>query len=86
MRTLDDIYSGSLARQRFSATIIVVFAGSALAQAMVGLYGVIALHLGQRRREIDGRRGLTDPAFLIGDDQDAGFGGGRHVGDPIFSR
>ena len=59
MRTLDAVFAESLARQRFSVTIITTFAAAALLLAMVGLYGVIALSVGQRRREIwrpDGAR------------------------------
>jgi ABC-type antimicrobial peptide transport system permease subunit len=51
-RMLEEVVDESLARQRFSMTIIATFAASALLLAMVGLYGVIALSVGQRRREI----------------------------------
>ena len=43
-------------------------------------------HRGQGGAQIDGGGGLTDPAFLIGDDQDAGFFGERHDGGPALSR
>ena len=49
---IEQIFAESLARQKFSMTIIAVFAASALALAIVGLYGVIALSVGQRQREI----------------------------------
>jgi ABC-type antimicrobial peptide transport system permease subunit len=58
VRTLDEVLAHSLARQRFSMTLIGIFAVLALILAVVGLYGVLALIVTQRRREIGVRLAL----------------------------
>jgi predicted permease len=51
-RSVDDVFSDALAQRRFSMRLILFFALAALGLAMVGLYGVIALSVSHRRREI----------------------------------
>jgi putative ABC transport system permease protein len=58
VRTMDEVLSHSLARQRFSMTLIGTFAVLALLLAVVGLYAVLALLVTERRREIGVRLAL----------------------------
>jgi ABC-type antimicrobial peptide transport system permease subunit len=66
IRPMDDVLAESLARQRFSMTLIGVFAASALALAIVGLYGLVSLIVGQRDREFGVRLALgASPRALV---------------------
>jgi len=52
VRTLDAIAAASVAQPRFRAVLLSVFAAVSLALAAVGLYGVVAFSVTQRRTEL----------------------------------
>ena len=52
VRTMQQVQSDSIARQRFNMLLLAIFAALALVLAVVGLYGVMSYTVAQNRREI----------------------------------
>jgi predicted permease len=52
VRSMDEIMAASTARQDFNLVLMLIFGGSALLLAAIGIYGLMAFSVEQRTREI----------------------------------
>jgi predicted permease len=65
MRTLNDVYRGSMASTSFAMALLGIAGAMSLTLAIVGVYGVLAYAVAQRRREVSIRVALgAEPGMI----------------------
>ncbi|MEJ7812484.1 MAG: ABC transporter permease [Gemmatimonadaceae bacterium] len=75
VQPLSRLVSAAAAEPRFTMLIFALFAAAALALAVVGVYGIVAYGVTQRRREIGGRLALgARPRQIVSDTLRHGVG------------